>query len=92
MPWNETTRREYAQHGRRYASDLTDREWALVALSLPARKKIERPRKTDLHDALDDVQSILTYSARWLIDWRRPGLSLRKMAMITEVVSVAVPQ
>ena len=44
MPWNEATRREYARRGRRYASDLTDREWALVAPFLPARKKIGRPR------------------------------------------------
>ncbi len=48
MPWDETTRRDYARHGRRYASDLTDREWALVAPFLPARKKIGRPRTTEL--------------------------------------------
>ncbi len=44
MPWNKTTRREYARHGRRYASDLTDREWALVAPFLPGPKKIGRKR------------------------------------------------
>ncbi len=53
MPWNKTTRREYARHGRRYASDVTDREWALVAPFLPGRKKIGRPRTTNLRDVWD---------------------------------------
>jgi hypothetical protein len=55
MPWNETTSREYARSGRRYASDLIDREWALVAPFLPARKKIGRPRATELRDVYDAI-------------------------------------
>jgi hypothetical protein len=31
MPWTEITRAEYQRNGLRYASDLTDAEWALVA-------------------------------------------------------------
>ena len=59
MPWNETTRREYARCGRRYASDLTEREWALVAPFLPAPKKIGRPRTTELRDVLDASSDVL---------------------------------
>ena len=30
MPWTETARREYRRTPLRYASDVTDREWALI--------------------------------------------------------------
>src|ERR1700719_3615848 len=29
--WTEITRRKYEREGQRYASDLTDAEWALIA-------------------------------------------------------------
>ena len=65
MPWNETTRRDYARPGRRYASDLTDREWALVAPLLPGRKKIGRPRTTDLRDALEAILYMASTGCQW---------------------------
>ena len=90
MPWNETTRREYSRHGGRYASDLTDREWALVAPFLPARKKIGRPRTTKLRDALDAIFYMASTGCQWAMlpndfpppstvqryfyDWRDSGL------------------
>ena len=30
MPWTETTRSQYQRDGLRFASDMTDAEWALV--------------------------------------------------------------
>ena len=30
MAWTELTRRQHAREGDRYASDLTDAEWALI--------------------------------------------------------------
>ncbi len=90
MPWNKTTRREYARHGRRYASDLTDREWALVAPFLPARKKIGRPRTTNLRDVWDATLYMASTGCQWAMlpndfpppstvqryfyDWRDSGL------------------
>ncbi len=65
MPWNKTTRREYARHGRRYASDLTDREWALVAPFMPARKKIGRPRTTELRDVYDAILYMAATGCQW---------------------------
>jgi transposase len=38
MPWNETDREKYAVIRRRYASDLSDEEFALVQPLLPAPK------------------------------------------------------
>ena len=34
--WTEITRRKYEREGQRYASDLTDAEWALIAPHMPA--------------------------------------------------------
>jgi hypothetical protein len=38
MPWNETDREKYALVPERYASDLSDAEFALVQSLLPASK------------------------------------------------------
>ena len=35
MPCDDAARREHARRAPRYASDLTDREWALIAPFLP---------------------------------------------------------
>ena len=35
MPWNRTTRKDYKRDGRRYESDVTDKEWAIVESMLP---------------------------------------------------------
>jgi hypothetical protein len=35
MPWTEITRKQYRQDALRYASDMTDAEWALVKRLLP---------------------------------------------------------
>ncbi len=90
MPWNETTCREYARHGCRYASDLTDREWALVAPFLPGPKKIGRPRTTNLRDVWDATLYMASTGRQWAMipndfpppstvqryfyDWRDSGL------------------
>ena len=48
MPWTEITRREYCRDKLRYASDLTDDEWAHIAPFLPEPRRFGRPRTTDL--------------------------------------------
>jgi hypothetical protein len=35
MPWTEITRKQYRREALRYASDMTDAEWALVKRLLP---------------------------------------------------------
>ncbi len=44
------TRRQYVQHASRYASDLTseltEQEWDLISLCLPASRRLGRPRST----------------------------------------------
>jgi hypothetical protein len=42
--WTEITQRKYEREGQRYASDLTDGEWALIEPHMPAAKPLGRPR------------------------------------------------
>jgi putative transposase len=35
--WTKITRTQYDRRGLRYASDLTDPEWAFVEMQLPSR-------------------------------------------------------
>jgi transposase len=65
MPWTETARCEYRRASPRYASDLTDREWALVEPFMPRPKRIGRPRTTDLRDVLDAILYMATTGCQW---------------------------
>ena len=48
MPWTEITRRQYRRDGLRYASDMTDDEWALIEPFMPDEKSIGRPLSIDV--------------------------------------------
>jgi len=53
--WTETTRRKYERAGQRYASDLTNAEWALIEPHMPAAKPLGRLRETELRAVLDAI-------------------------------------
>ena len=42
--WTKTTQPQYRRDGLRYASDVTDTEWALIENFVPAPKKLGRQR------------------------------------------------
>jgi transposase len=69
----ELTRQQYVRTEGRYASDATDREWALIAPFLPAPKRVGRPRTTDLRNVFDAILYIATMR-RYFYDWRSSGL------------------
>jgi len=46
--WTEITRPKYDREKLRYASDLTDDEWALIEPHMPEVQSLGRPRTTDL--------------------------------------------
>jgi hypothetical protein len=50
MPWTEITRSQYQRNGLRYAGDMTDAEWALIARRMPARRHLGRPSLFSLPD------------------------------------------
>lgn len=88
--WTEITRPQYERTGRRYASDATDAEWALIAPLLPAPKRVGRPRTTDLRDVFDAILYMAATGCQWRMlpndfppvstvrgyfyDWRDNGL------------------
>lgn len=90
MPWTEFTRVEYRRDGRRYASDLTDREWSLIAAFLPEARRLGRPRTTDLRAVVNALLYMATTGCQWRMlpkdfppfttvqgyfyDWRDAGL------------------
>jgi putative transposase len=65
MPWTEITRAEYQRDGLRYASDMTDAEWALIARRLPRRRRLGRPREVDLRSVLQAILYILSTGCQW---------------------------
>lgn len=65
MPWTKTTRKQYRRDGLRYASDLTDREWRLVARLLPKPRRVGRPREVDLRVVLNAMLYLLATGCQW---------------------------
>jgi len=90
MPWDDIARSDHARRSSRYASDLTDREWALIAPFLPSPRPIGRPRTTDLREVVNAVLYIAATGCQWRMvpkdlppsstvqryfyDWRDRGL------------------
>src|SRR5882762_8000256 len=88
--WTEITRRKYEREGQRYASDLTDAEWALIEPHMPAAKPLGRPREIELRAVLDAILYIartgcqsrmlpkdfppFTTVQGYFYDWRDNGL------------------
>lgn len=65
MPWTESARVEYARRSSRYAGDLTDCEWALIAPFLPARHHVGRPRTTNLREVINAILYMATTGCQW---------------------------
>jgi transposase len=65
MPWTKITRVEYQRNGLRYASDLTDAEWALIARKMPPHRHRGRPREVDLREVVQAILYILSTGCQW---------------------------
>jgi transposase len=63
--WTETTREQYRRQGLRYASDMTDAEWALIEPHMPAAKALGRPRIVPLRGVVDALLYILRTACPW---------------------------
>jgi transposase len=93
MGWTDFTRRQYGRRTGRYASDLTDREWSLIAPFMPTPRRLGRPRKTELREVLNALLYIASTGCQWRMlpkdfppystvqgyfyEWRATGLWLR---------------
>lgn len=65
MPWTKITRKQYQRSGLRYASDLTDAEWVLIARKMPPRLRLGRPRQVDLREVVQAIFYILSTGCQW---------------------------
>ena len=65
MPWTEITRPDYDRRGLRYASDVTDAEWALIQHFMPERAKTGRPRRTCMRSVWNAIQYIAATGCQW---------------------------
>jgi transposase len=63
--WTETTRRQYRREDLRYASDMTDAEWALIEPHLPAPKRLGRPRCVALRAVVEALLYLLRTASPW---------------------------
>ena len=64
MPWNETDRAKYAVIAERYATDLSDDEYALVAPLLPPAKPRGR-KPTDAREILNALFYLVRAGCSW---------------------------
>ena len=65
MAWDDTTRHDHRRLSARYPSDMTDREWAVIAPLLPSAKAGGWPRKTDLRAVMDAILYIASGGCQW---------------------------
>ena len=65
MAWTAATRGDYVRLNGSYASDVTDREWALIAPSLPAARQGGRPRSTCLREVVNAIFYLLQTGCQW---------------------------
>ena len=65
MAWTETTRRQYRRDELRYASDLKDGEWEVIAPLMPEPSLLGRPREVDLRAVVNAIFYILSTGCQW---------------------------
>lgn len=65
MVWTEITRRQYRRDNLRYASDVTETEWRLLAPLMPPPRKVGRPREVDLRAVVNAILYIAATGCQW---------------------------
>ena len=65
MPWTDPARRQHARPAERYATDLTDAEFALIAPHLPTANRLGRPREVDLREVVNAILHLLRTGCPW---------------------------
>ena len=63
--WTPEHRRAADRHGLRYASDLTDAEWALVEPMIPPARHGGRKRSIDVREVLNAIFYVLWTGCQW---------------------------
>lgn len=55
LMWTPATRRQHSREHLRYETDLTDREWKLIAPMPPAAAKTGRPCERSLRENMNAI-------------------------------------
>ena len=67
MPWTKTTRKHYQRKSKRYSSDVTDEEWAVISPLLPGPNRLGRPRKVDLREVWNAIGYLAASGCAWAL-------------------------
>jgi putative transposase len=65
MTWTAIARHEHNRDALRFPSDLTNREWALIAPLMPEAKHGGRPRTTNMRDVVEAILYIASSGCQW---------------------------
>ena len=60
-----TDRKRYERNNGRYASDLADEEWKVIARFVPGARSLGRPRETDMREGVNALLYIAETGCRW---------------------------
>ncbi len=71
MAWTDIARQRYCRAGLRYASDLTDAEWALIEPFMPMPPHRGRPRTVALRRIVEAIFYMLSAGCHM---WTAPSL------------------
>ena len=63
--WTNENRGRYDRSKLRYASDLTDAEWAVIAPQIPPAKRGGNKRTVDVRRVVDGLMYILSTGCQW---------------------------
>jgi transposase len=63
--WTSDHRRAADRRGLRYASDLSDAEWAVVEPLIPPAKRGGRPRDVNVREVLNAIFYVLSTGCQW---------------------------
>jgi transposase len=63
--WTTQNRKRYDRSQLRYPSDLTDDEWAHVALLIPPAKPGGNKRTVDIREVMNGVMYVLSTGGQW---------------------------
>lgn len=65
MAWTAATRRDYVCPSGSYASDVTDREWGMIAPFFPEALPGGRPRTSCLRRVVNAILYLLQTGCQW---------------------------
>lgn len=63
--WTATTRAQHSRDGLRFASDLTDAEWAMLEPLLPIPSLVGRPPTWPMRDIVEAIFYVLRGGIPW---------------------------